>query len=110
MFRTELSRTSASRDVQRVADGAAHLEVELAVRDRELPPLGEPLGERLADPGRARGESFVEQGFVKLENASPRTVAEEVVAILARDVGCDLRDSSTWTRPVVRLEPRDAYR
>lgn len=48
-------------------------------------------------------EQFVRDGFVKVTNAFPRELADEARAILWRDTGCDPNDSSTWTRPVVRL-------
>ena len=47
--------------------------------------------------------SFVELGFVKIERAFPRELADEARAILWRDTGCDPDDPSTWTKPVVRL-------
>lgn len=48
-------------------------------------------------------ESFVTDGFVKLEQAFPSEVAAEGRAILWRATGCDPHDRSTWTRPVLRL-------
>ena len=47
--------------------------------------------------------SFIELGFVKIERAFPRELADEARAILWRDTGCDPDDPSTWTKPVVRL-------
>jgi hypothetical protein len=46
---------------------------------------------------------FIEDGFVRLDEAFPRALADEARAILWRDSGCDPDDPSTWTRPVVRL-------
>ena len=51
----------------------------------------------------AQLDQFVRDGFVRLDNAFPRRLAEEGRAILWRDTGCDPLDSQTWTRPVVRL-------
>ena len=51
----------------------------------------------------AQIDQFVQDGFVRLDNAFPRQLAEEGRAILWRDTGCDPNDSKTWTRPVVRL-------
>lgn len=48
-------------------------------------------------------ERFVHEGYVKIEAAFPREVAEEARAILWRDMGCREDDPETWTRPVVRL-------
>jgi len=46
---------------------------------------------------------FIERGFVTIEEAFPRELAEEVRTILWRDTGCTPDDPSTWTKPVVRL-------
>jgi hypothetical protein len=47
--------------------------------------------------------SFVSDGFVRIDGAFSREIAEEALAILWRDTGCDSNDPGTWTRPVVRL-------
>jgi len=54
------------------------------------------------DESKAEAE-FIERGFVRLESAFPRELAEECRDILWRDTGCDPNDPSTWTRPVIRL-------
>ena len=51
----------------------------------------------------AQLDQFVQDGFVRLDNAFPRRLAEEGRVILWRDTGCDPVDRKTWTRPVVRL-------
>jgi len=51
----------------------------------------------------AQIEQFIDDGFVKIERAFPRKLAEEGRAILWRDLPCDPDDPSTWTEPVVRL-------
>jgi hypothetical protein len=48
-------------------------------------------------------EHFIENGFVRLDGAFPRALAEEARALLWRDLGCDPDNPATWTRPVVRL-------
>jgi hypothetical protein len=48
-------------------------------------------------------EQFVTQGFVRIDGAFPRRLADEGRAILWRRLGCDPDDRSTWTRPVMRL-------
>ena len=48
-------------------------------------------------------EQFVHQGFVKLESAFPRELADQGRAILWRDTGCSENDPVTWTKPVIRL-------
>jgi hypothetical protein len=51
----------------------------------------------------AQIEHFIQNGFVKIENAFPERCAQEARAILWKDTGCDPHDASTWTRPVIRL-------
>ncbi len=51
----------------------------------------------------AQIQQFIEQGFVRLDNAFPRELAEECRAILWHDTGCDPHDPTTWTKPVIRL-------
>ena len=48
-------------------------------------------------------EQFVRDGFVKIEGAFSRELADEGRAILWRDLGWDEREPSTWTKPVIRL-------
>jgi hypothetical protein len=48
-------------------------------------------------------EQFIHDGFVRVERAFPRAVAEAARAILWKATGCDPDDPRTWTRPVVRL-------
>jgi len=48
-------------------------------------------------------ESFIAEGFLRLDGAFSRQLADAGRAILWRDTGCDPHDPSTWTRPVVRL-------
>ena len=51
----------------------------------------------------AQEEQFLRNGFVKLERAFPKIVAEEACAILWRESGYDPGKPVTWTRPVVRI-------
>ncbi|HEV7274804.1 MAG TPA: phytanoyl-CoA dioxygenase family protein [Devosiaceae bacterium] len=51
----------------------------------------------------AQINAFIHQGFVRIDDAFPRTVAEAGRAILWRDTGCDPDDPASWTRPVIRL-------
>jgi hypothetical protein len=46
---------------------------------------------------------FIEQGFVRIDEAFPPKLAAEARTILWRDTGCDPENPSTWTKPVVRL-------
>ena len=46
---------------------------------------------------------FVADGFVRIDNAFPETLAAEARAILWADTGLDPDDPATWTKPVIRL-------
>src|SRR5690606_23447084 len=46
---------------------------------------------------------FIADGFVRLDDAFPRELAEACRAILWRATGCDSDDPRTWTQPVVRI-------
>lgn len=46
---------------------------------------------------------FLHEGFLRIDDAFPRTIADEARAILWRATGCDPDDPQTWTRPVVWL-------
>jgi hypothetical protein len=48
-------------------------------------------------------ESFIHDGYVRLDAAFPPEVAAQARAILWNDLDCDEHDPATWTRPVVRL-------
>lgn len=52
---------------------------------------------------RAQIDHFVTSGFVRLDGAFPRELADEARRILWADTGCDPDDATTWTKPVVRL-------
>src|SRR5258705_7857617 len=51
----------------------------------------------------AQVTQFIEDGFVRLDRAFPRHLADEGRAMLWRDTGCDPADRKTWTKPVIRL-------
>ncbi len=53
--------------------------------------------------GRAELDHFIRHGYVRIDAAFPRELAEEARTILWRDTGCAPDDTSTWTRPVIRL-------
>ncbi|KAA0992170.1 phytanoyl-CoA dioxygenase family protein [Dyadobacter aurulentus] len=48
-------------------------------------------------------EAFINEGFIKLENAFSSELAAEARAILWQELGCDPNDPATWTKPVIRL-------
>ena len=60
----------------------------------------EGLSRALSD---AQIQAFVDDGFVRIDEAFPRHLADEGRAILWRDLPGDARDPATWTHPVVRL-------
>lgn len=51
----------------------------------------------------AQIDSFVADGFVRIDDAFPSSLAGQGRTILWRDTGCDPDDRSTWTGPVIRL-------
>lgn len=62
------------------------------------------------EPAAARGplseaqlRRFVTDGFVRIDGAFPRTVADEARALLWRALEARPDDPTSWTRPVVRL-------
>ncbi|MBS1807265.1 MAG: phytanoyl-CoA dioxygenase family protein [Acidobacteria bacterium] len=48
-------------------------------------------------------QQFITDGFIRLDNAFPRALADEGREILWRETGCDPHDPATWTQPVIRL-------
>jgi hypothetical protein len=60
----------------------------------------------------AQVQQFIADGFIRLDNAFPRAVADAGREILWRDTGCDPNDPTTWTRPVIRLHdyPQEPFR
>lgn len=48
-------------------------------------------------------QQFIENGFVRINQAFPQELAHECLNILWSDTGCDPYDPSTWTHPVIRL-------
>jgi len=50
----------------------------------------------------AQIQQFICDGFVRIEEAFPRELADQGRSILWRDTGCDAEDPTTWTKPVIR--------
>jgi len=48
-------------------------------------------------------QSFITDGFVRIDNAFPADLAAEARDILWKDIPADPNDPATWTRPVVWL-------
>lgn len=59
-----------------------------------------PLHSALSE---AQISAFINDGFVRIDNAFPRDLADQGRAILWRDTGCDPNNPATWTKPVIRL-------
>jgi hypothetical protein len=61
------------------------------------------------DSGSARGlsdtqiQQFIREGFVRINGAFPRDLADQGRSILWRDTACDEGNPTTWTKPVIRL-------
>ena len=51
----------------------------------------------------AQIEAFIHEGFVRIDHAFPKHLADAARARLWRDTGCDPDDPATWTKPVIRL-------
>jgi hypothetical protein len=47
-------------------------------------------------------DQFIEEGFVRIDNAFPRAIADAGLPALWQATGYDANDPVTWTRPVVR--------
>ena len=64
-----------------------------------------PREELRVMPTLARKEirQFIDEGFVRIDEAFPRKLADEGRAILWKDTGCDPDNAATWTQPVVPL-------
>jgi hypothetical protein len=48
-------------------------------------------------------DEFMADGFLRIDEAFPRTRADEARQILWRATGCNPDDPATWTKPVIRL-------
>ena len=59
-----------------------------------------PLHSALSE---AQISALINDGFVRIDNAFPRDLADQGRAILWRDTGCDPDNPATWTKPVIRL-------
>ena len=48
-------------------------------------------------------EQFIHNGFVRIDNAFPKEIADAALEILWNDLPCDRSGLSTWAEPVIRL-------
>src|SRR4051812_12733445 len=51
----------------------------------------------------AQMEQFITDGYVRIDRAFPRALADAALAILWDATGCSPDDPTTWTQPVIRL-------
>jgi Phytanoyl-CoA dioxygenase (PhyH) len=51
----------------------------------------------------AQIQQFIHEGFVRIDTAFPRDLADHCRSILWQDAGCDEDDPTTWKKPVIRL-------
>ena len=51
----------------------------------------------------AQVEQFIRDGFIRIDRAFPRELAEQGCAIMWRDIPFNPHDPATWTKPVIRL-------
>jgi hypothetical protein len=48
---------------------------------------------------------FIADGFLRIDKAFPREIADDGLAALWQAAACDPHDRASWTRPVVRVGP-----
>src|SRR5690606_37794480 len=48
-------------------------------------------------------EQFIHQGYVRIDNAFSKEIADKAVDILWKDIPFDRNDAASWTAPVIRL-------
>ena len=65
-----------------------------------MPSHDRELARSLSD---AQIQQFIQDGFIRIERAFPRELADEGHAIMWWDLPCDPDDRASWTRPVIRL-------
>ncbi len=48
-------------------------------------------------------EHFIHNGFLRIDKAFSKEIADNALDILWRDLPCERSNPSTWTAPVIRL-------
>lgn len=48
-------------------------------------------------------EHFIQKGYIRLQHAFPKEMADAALDILWNDLPCDRANPTTWTEPVIRL-------
>ncbi|MDB5589335.1 MAG: hypothetical protein JWP26_4305 [Devosia sp.] len=51
----------------------------------------------------AQIDRFITDGYVRIDHAFPRELADAARSLLWADTGCNPDDPATWTKPVIRL-------
>ncbi len=51
--------------------------------------------------------SFINRGYIRIENAFPTEIADDCRAILWKATACDPDNPDTWTQPVIRIGELD---
>lgn len=50
---------------------------------------------------------FIENGYIKIENAFSAEIAAKCISILWKETGCDPNDFESWKQPVIRIGELD---
>jgi hypothetical protein len=69
------------------------------IESQIMPHHSEPL--RVLNDAQIR--HFIDNGFIRIDEAFRHSLADDARSILWRDLGCDPADPATWTKPVIRL-------
>jgi hypothetical protein len=88
-------------DLMSLIDPASRGRLSLAQRYEDFMPA--PEHEPVRALSDAQIKQFIQDGFVRIDRAFPRELADEGRAILWRDLPCDPDNPTTWKRPVIRL-------
>jgi len=92
--------STAPRGFASTASGSSDLAARAVVASASIAAMHGEDTRSLTD---AQVESFITNGFVRIDDAFPRSLADEGRALLWRDAGCDPAAPALWTRPVIRL-------
>ena len=77
--------------------------VAVPLRLRDQPSIPEEDDSAIRVLSDTQVKQFIHEGFVKIDEAFSRELADQGRSILWRDTGCDEGDPTTWTKPVIRL-------
>jgi len=54
-----------------------------------------------------QANQFIAEGFLRIDHAFPRAIADAGLTALWRATGCDANDPASWTRPEVWIRPKN---